>query len=355
VRVHDGNGDRLLATVTPFPGYEGSVSVVMGDVDDDGVYDLIVGSGKDHAPEVVVYSGKATNGKNAFATELARFRPFAAEARGGISVTAAQIDGTSADNIIVGSGPGIPSEVRVYSSKLPSSPGSAPDLFSSFSPYAGDRSGVSLCSGFVDFATGRYSIVTAPGPGVPAEVKVFVFSLMKPIKDSSGHGAGHTGGHAAGPGQPVNTASFMPFGDAYQGGVSLATGWLAGALGGAERIVVSQLADAGTVKVFSSGAALDDGPALYLHSPNEHGHAPAFREIASFNPFDGSSGARVATTSTTTGADLLVSGVASRGQGASVVRYELARPHAQARTLQARRLGEIFSEAGSQPAMLGGD
>ena len=63
VRVYDGNGDRLLATVTPFPGYEGSVSVAMGDVDDDGVYDLVVGSGKDHAPEVVVYSGKAEERK----------------------------------------------------------------------------------------------------------------------------------------------------------------------------------------------------------------------------------------------------------------------------------------------------
>jgi hypothetical protein len=63
VRVHDGNGDRLLATVSPFPGYEGNVSVAMGDVDGDGVYDLLVGAGKDHAPEVVVYSGKARDGK----------------------------------------------------------------------------------------------------------------------------------------------------------------------------------------------------------------------------------------------------------------------------------------------------
>jgi hypothetical protein len=33
---------------------------------------------------------------------------------------------------------------------------------------------VSVASGFVDFSTGRYSIVTAPGPGSPAQVKVFV-------------------------------------------------------------------------------------------------------------------------------------------------------------------------------------
>jgi len=40
---------------------------------------------------------------------------------------------------------------------------------------------VIVASGFVDFATGRYSIVTAPGAGSPAQVKVFVFPLMPPI------------------------------------------------------------------------------------------------------------------------------------------------------------------------------
>ncbi len=58
VKIYDGNGDKLVATVTPFPGYEGDLSVAMGDVNDDGVYDLLAGAGKDHAPEVVAYSGK---------------------------------------------------------------------------------------------------------------------------------------------------------------------------------------------------------------------------------------------------------------------------------------------------------
>ena len=102
VKVYDGNGDRLVATVTPFPGFEGTPSVAMGDVDDDGVYDLVVGAGKDYAPEIVAYSGKADGGKRAFETELARFAAFAPDARGGVSVTASQIDGSTADNIIVG-------------------------------------------------------------------------------------------------------------------------------------------------------------------------------------------------------------------------------------------------------------
>jgi len=353
VRLYDGNGDRFVATVIPFPGFEGGVNVAMGDVDGDGVLDLIVGAGKDRAPEIVAYAGASIGGKGAFGTELARFQAFDAAARGGVSVAVAQIDGTPSDNIIVGSPPGIPSEVRVYRVPVPASAGAMPPLFSTFKPYGDDRSGVTIATGFVDFSTGRESIVTASGPGSPAEVKVFAFPLLKPI------GARRGGTQAARTDQPtdqpVNTASFIPFGKDYRSGVSLATGWLAGSLGGAKRIVVSQLADKGSVKVFSSGSALDGGPSLYLQSPSHHGHGGHFREIAAFAPFDGSAGTRVATTSTVTGANLLVSGVAAGGSDASVLKYDFVRPDAQSTTLQAVRRGQVWSGRGSQPAAVGGD
>ena len=147
----------------------------------------------------------------------------------------------------------------------------------------------------------------------------------------------------------------MPFGKDYMGGVSLGTGWLAGSLGGAKRIVVSQLAGDGTVKVYSSGSALDGGPLMYLHSPSQHNHSPAFREIASFSPFGGPSGTRVATTSTTSGANLLVSGAPSQGTGTRVVKYEFVKSRDQAARLEALRLTEVVSLPGSQPALLGGD
>ena len=344
VRVLDANGDRLLATVMPFPGHEGPVSVALGDIDGDGVLDLVVGAGTGHAPVVVAYSGRAQTGKPAFSTELARFQAFGADARGGVSVAAAQIDGATSDNIIVGSGPGIASEIKVYGARLPK-PGTAPALFTSFAPYAGDSSGVSLATGFVDFSTGRNSIVTAPGPGSTAEVKVFVFPLLNQIGDTP----------VASP-QPATTGSFRPFGDAYRGGVSLATGWLAGSLGGAKRIVVGQLADGTQVKVYSSGSALDGGPAMYLHNPAHHGHGAEFREIASFAPFDGTAGVRVATTSTTTGADLLVSGVSAQGM-ASVQKYDFTRPDAKATVLQAVKLGDVAAATpgGRVPTVLAGD
>jgi hypothetical protein len=348
VRLYDGNGDRFVATIIPFPGFEGSVNVAMGDVDGDGVLDLIVGAGESHAPEVVAYAGAARGGKGAFGTELVRFQAFASDALGGVSVAVAQIDGASSDNIIVGSGPGIPSEVKVYA--VPSSVSEVPPLFSTFKPYGEDRSGVSVAAGFVDFSTGRDNIVTAPGAGSPAEIKVFAFPLLKPTRRASQGGT-----QADRSDQPVNTASFIPFGKDYQGGVSLATGWLAGSLGGAKRIIVSQLADGGSVKIFSSGSALDGGPSVYLQSPLHHGHGAQFREISHFKPFNGSAGTRVATTSTTTGANLLVSGVAAGGTDASVLKYEFVRPGPQSTTLQAVRLGQVWSGTRSQPAILGGD
>jgi hypothetical protein len=308
---------------------------------------LIVGAGKDHAPEVVVYSGASLRGKGTFGTELARFAPFDSPARGGLSVAAAQIDGTNADNIVVGSGPGLPDEVKVYQIPLAASSSAGPALFAAFKPYGEDRSGVSVATGFVDFSTGRESIVTEPGPGIRTRVKVFAFPLLKPI------GKADPGSATAD--QPVNTASFNPFGDDYRGGVSLATGWLAGALGGAKRIIVSQLADHSSVKVYSNGSSLDGGPSLYLQSPLHHDHSARFREIASFEPFGGSAGTQVATTSTTTGANLLVSGVAPGSGDTSVLKYDFVRPNAQATTLEAVRLGQVWSGKASAPPALGGD
>ncbi|MBX9690186.1 MAG: multicopper oxidase domain-containing protein [Candidatus Obscuribacterales bacterium] len=113
VHVYDGKGDRLLATVIPFPSYEGNVNVSMGDLDGDGVLDLIVGSGKDHAPEVIVYAGASILGKGIFGTELARFQPFDSAARQGVRVASAQIDGSQSDNLIVGSPPGITDEQKI--------------------------------------------------------------------------------------------------------------------------------------------------------------------------------------------------------------------------------------------------
>jgi hypothetical protein len=198
----------------------------------------------------------------------------------------------------------------------------------------------------VDLTTGRESIVTAPGPGNPTEIKTFAYSLFKPIdKDRQG---------LANPADSlVSYSSFFPFGKDYSSGVSLSTGWIAGSLGGAKSIIASQLTGDGTVKVFSNGSALDGGPSLYLGSCRCGKDAP-FRETSSFKPFTKSGGVRIATTSTTTGANLLVSGCEDGGTQASVHKYEFVRPTPEATMLKPVRLNEVWTGKASSPAILGG-
>jgi hypothetical protein len=244
----------------------------MGDVDDDGVYDLVVGAGAGHAPRSWSF-GRAKDGGSRLRPSSPASPPSTRPRPAASIVAVAQIDGTSDDNIVVGSGPGAPSAVKVFSTELPASPGTAPAEFASFSSYPGDSSGVTLSTGFVDFTTGRRSIVTAPGPGTPSKVKVFVFPLFTPIADAGGHD------HGGNAGEPVLTTEFAPFGDAYSGGVSLATGWLAGQLGSAERIVVGQL-DGGAVKVFSAARRSTAAPDV----PAQLGRAPACQLRGGFLP-----------------------------------------------------------------------
>ena len=91
---------------------------------------------------MVAYDGNNTV-DGVFKTELTRFAPFDSGFTGGVTVAGADIDGNAmADNIIVGSGPGMESQVKVFSSKLPGESGKAPDVFSTFTPYPGSQSGV---------------------------------------------------------------------------------------------------------------------------------------------------------------------------------------------------------------------
>ena len=118
VNVFDGHGDRLIATVTPFKDFYGTPSVAIGDVDADGIYDLVVGAGRATLPKLWRTRAPPTAG-GPFSHELARFQAFDAARTGGVSVASTQIDGTSADNIIAGSGAGTTDEVRIFGSALP--------------------------------------------------------------------------------------------------------------------------------------------------------------------------------------------------------------------------------------------
>jgi hypothetical protein len=328
VQVRDGNGDKVLQTVVPFPDFEGTPSVAMTDVNGDMILDLLVGTGKGVSPEVVAYDGNNTN-LGLFKSEIIRFEPFDSGFTGGVTVAGADIDGNAlADNIIVGTGPGTESQVKVYSSTLPSEAGKAPDVFSTFTPYPGSQAGVTLATGMVEFGSGRQSIVTAPGPGDAPLIKTFRWDLYTPTARAQANGTA-TQEHSGKPSDPRMTSQFMAYDESYKDGVALSTGWVAGGEGGAMSIVTSQLGGKGTVRVWSTGSKLDGQPDMYLESPNHHAENVEYAEIASFAPFGGASpGAVVATTSTVYGADLLVAGMTPGGPEVRKYAFERAAPDA---------------------------
>jgi hypothetical protein len=339
VQVRDGNGDNVLQTVVPFPDFEGTPSVAMADVNGDMILDLVAGTGKGASPEVVAYDGNNT-ADGLFRTEITRFAPFGADVTGGVAVAGADIDGNSiADNIVVGSGPGTDSQVKVFSSTLPSERGKAPDVFSTFTPYPGSKSGVSLATGMVEAGSGRESLVTAPGPGDAPLIKSFRWELFTPTAKSQANGTA-TQHHSGKPSDPAMTSQFMAYDESYKDGVAVSTGWVAGAEGGAMSIVTSQLAGDGRVKVWSSGSKLDGQPTMYLDSPDHHEDDVKYAEISSFVPFPGATpGVTVATSSTEYGADLLVAGATPGGQ--EVRKYTMERPAPDAKTVAPKQIASL--------------
>ncbi|WP_145244004.1 polymorphic toxin-type HINT domain-containing protein [Urbifossiella limnaea] len=198
VRVFRGADGRQLASFFAFePDFAGGVSIAAADLTGDGRADLVVGAGPGGGPRVRVLdlaTGRPAPGP------LGDFFAFDAAGRAGVAVgadwKAGDVDADGTPDLVVGSGPGIAGEVKVFSGRTGASLGA----FSPFGPgmTAGVR--VALCYADDDeFA----DVVAATGPGrTPAEVRVF-------------HGA--TGVAAALP-----TAAFLPFGPGAAGGVNLA-------------------------------------------------------------------------------------------------------------------------------------
>jgi len=107
--------------------YRGGVRVAVGDINNDGVVDLILGAGTEGGPRVRVLSGKAhqqagpwgNNGQNW--SLLADFFAYDEGFRGGIFVDGGDYDGDGYADIVTGPGVGS-SHIRVFSGRALTAP-----------------------------------------------------------------------------------------------------------------------------------------------------------------------------------------------------------------------------------------
>ena len=152
--------DGSIKIFQPFgSGYKGGITVAAGDVNGDGVADIIVGVASGAAPHIKVFSGTTYQ-------PIMSFFAFATSFTGGVNVGAGDINGDGFSDVIVGSGLNARPHVKAFS-------GSNGIAIRSFFAYAANfAGGVRVATGDVD-GDGIAEIITGSGAGTRGHIKAF--------------------------------------------------------------------------------------------------------------------------------------------------------------------------------------
>jgi hypothetical protein len=109
VKVFDAATNAELQSFLAYgAGFTGGVYVASGDVDGDGYADIVTGADAGGAPHVKVFSGQS-------GSELLSFMAFTPSFTGGVRVAAGDVDGDGLVEIITGAGGGAGGHVKVFS------------------------------------------------------------------------------------------------------------------------------------------------------------------------------------------------------------------------------------------------
>ncbi len=167
VRILDGATQRELFNVAPFEGsFTGGVFVAAGDLDGDGVPELVVTPDEGGGPRVRVFSGRG------FGVVADFFGIDDPNFRGGARAAVGDLNGDGVGDLLVSAGFGGGPRVAGYDGRTLSGPTPA-HLFGDFFAFEATlRNGAYLAAGDID-GDGRADLVAGAGPGGGPRVTVF--------------------------------------------------------------------------------------------------------------------------------------------------------------------------------------
>lgn len=177
VRVFDYDGTEVASFFAYASTIRGSFHLTTGDVNADGTADIIVTPGPGLGPQVAMFTGSGEL--------INRFFAYATTFRGGIHASVGDVDGDGENEIVASPESGAGPHIRVFST--------SGDVESSFFAYAQNlRGSFSSLVADVD-GDGTADIVTAPGAGMGPHVRAFN-SVGEPVAQYFTHHTGFRGG-----------------------------------------------------------------------------------------------------------------------------------------------------------------
>jgi hypothetical protein len=159
VGIFDSTGSQLSSFLAYDAAFTGGVRVAAGDVNGDGVADIVTGAGPGGAPHVKVFDGVT-------GAQIRSFFAFDPGFSGGVFVAAGDLTGDAADDLVVGADSGGAPHVKVFDGST------GAEIRSFFAYDAAFTGGVRVAAGDVN-GDGVADIVTGAGPGGAPQVKAF--------------------------------------------------------------------------------------------------------------------------------------------------------------------------------------
>src|SRR5262249_18412672 len=150
--------------------------IAAGDINGDGIADIICGADAGGGPNVTVFKGAADLTPTKRPDVAMSFFPYDMDFTGGVRVASADVDGDGIADVVTGAGPGGGPNVTVYKVNT-----GVPKVYQSYFAYdMSFNAGIYVASGDTN-ADGRAEVMVGAGSGGGPNVAVFDGRDGKPL------------------------------------------------------------------------------------------------------------------------------------------------------------------------------